>query len=38
MMILENLYELIINNSNKNRLLKEEDVSNYNFDCKLQFL
>ena len=32
----ETLYDLIINNSNRNRLISQSDARNYNFDCNIQ--
>jgi len=31
-----NLYETIVNSSNRNRLIKQKDVTNYDFDCNIQ--
>ena len=33
---LDNLYEMIVSNSNKNRLIKSEDLALYDFDCNIQ--
>ena len=33
---LDNLYHLIINNSNRNRLLKQSQASHTQFDCNIQ--
>ncbi len=32
----ETLYDLIINNSNKNRLISQKDIDRYDFDCNIQ--
>lgn len=32
----ETLYDLIINNSNRNRLIAQSDVEIYDFDCNIQ--
>ncbi len=35
-MNIENFYEIIINNSNRNRLIKQKDVGKFEFDCNIQ--
>ena len=33
---IENLYDLIVSNSNKNRLIKQSEINKYDFDCNIQ--
>ena len=33
---IENLYDLIISNSNKNRLIKQSEINSQTFDCNIQ--